>query len=93
MEGGGEPATTSSWKRWAVIGGIVVLIIAGAAGGVAGWKVSSDKNTSKSSTSKALGTVSNSNDPSDFTKDERLHQSFYGIAYTVLAVHCITLTI
>ncbi|TFK43665.1 glycoside hydrolase family 17 protein [Crucibulum laeve] len=59
----------------ATIAGVLVLI---AVGVTAGILVS--KNNSKSSTT--TGTKSNSKDPSNFTKDPRLHKSFYGLAYT-----------
>lgn len=91
MEGGKEPSSPSSWKKWALIGGLSALVIAGVAGGIAAWKVS--QNNSKaggsgvSSTSKG-GTPNPEtdrvpgSDPSKFVKDSRLKQSFYGIAYT-----------
>lgn len=74
-----EPPAQSSWKKWAAIL-LAVLLIAGAvAGGLAGWKLS-QRNSSDSSTTS--GSTTAGGDPSKFTKDARLHQSFYGIAYT-----------
>ncbi|KAL1666915.1 glycoside hydrolase family 17 protein [Schizophyllum commune] len=59
----------------------VALLIAGAVAGiVAGVLVS--RNNSSSSKSNLASNSSSSGDPSDFDKDENLHVSFYGIAYT-----------
>jgi hypothetical protein len=92
MEGGKEPAKTGAWKKWATIGGLVVLVVAGVAGGIAAWKINSNSKSGggNSSGSSASGSsnsnadkISNGADPSVFEKDARLKQSFYGMAYTV----------
>jgi len=90
MEGGKEPANASPWKKWALIGGLVVLVLAGVAGGIAGWRISqSNSSSSSSGTSSAADNLPNpetdrevGSDPSSWQKDSRLHQSFWGIAYT-----------
>lgn len=72
-----EKASKPSRKWWWIGGGIVLLaiIIAGVAAGLV-----VKKNNSKD---KATGVVtSDKNDPSNFTKDSRLHKSFYGMCYT-----------
>ena len=84
MEGGKEPASPSSWKRWTIIGIVALLVLGGAAGGLVAWKLQSDKKNANPESSQAGGTLSSaSKDPSSFTKDDRLHPSFYGVAYTV----------
>jgi len=89
MEGGKEPAGSSSWKKWTLIGGLVVLVVAGVGGGIAGWKISQNNNSTSSRSSSSTGGTPNPEtdstvgpDPSVFVKDDRLKQSFYGIAYT-----------
>ncbi|CAD6569935.1 MAG: hypothetical protein CYPHOPRED_003661 [Cyphobasidiales sp. Tagirdzhanova-0007] len=83
MEGGKEPASPSSWKRWTIIGIVALLVLGGAAGGLVAWKLQSDKKNANPESSQAGGTLSSaSKDPSSFTKDDRLHPSFYGVAYT-----------
>jgi hypothetical protein len=68
--------------------GLIVLIAIGVTVGVVVSKNSSkDKATSSTGSSNSSSTgggsnATNSNDPSVFTKDERLHRSFYGMAYT-----------
>lgn len=75
--------------------GLIVLIAVGVAVGVVVSKNNSKENrpasstgTSGSSNSSSTGgtgggsNATNSDDPSVFTKDERLHRSFYGMAYT-----------
>lgn len=49
-----------AWKKWALIGVIVVVIVGGIAGGIAGWKASSNNNSSSSSgSSTSTGSSSN----------------------------------
>ncbi|KIJ51442.1 glycoside hydrolase family 17 protein [Sphaerobolus stellatus SS14] len=83
--------------KWIVAGSaitIVVIIVAVVAGVLATkHKNSSTSSSSGSSSSTASGTTgggtvvqSDPNDPSTFTKDSRLHQSFYGIAYSPAGV-------
>ncbi|BGP56518.1 hypothetical protein JCM8202_004586 [Rhodotorula sphaerocarpa] len=87
-----------AWKKWALIGVIVVVIVGGIAGGIAGWKASSNNSSSSSSgSSTSTGSSSNKlqyidgtakavkwnpNDPSEFQTDSRLKPIFYGLAYT-----------
>ncbi|GAA5860843.1 hypothetical protein JCM3774_003161 [Rhodotorula dairenensis] len=86
-----------AWKKWTFIGLLVLLIVGGVAGGIAGWRVSAsnkDKNTSSGSSSSSGsgklqyidGTAKvvkwNPNDPSQFQKDDRLKPILYGLAYT-----------
>ncbi|WRT66715.1 uncharacterized protein IL334_003678 [Kwoniella shivajii] len=89
-QNGGFTATTpprSNKKKWLIIGGIVLGIIAliGIIVGVVVSQVNKNNNSS-SGTSSVNGsdgsTLKNSNDPSDFDKDDNLHQSFWGFAYT-----------
>lgn len=90
MEGGKEPAGGSSWKRWAIIGGVTLLIVAGVAGGIAAWKITQNNSDSSGSSSAASGSGSNrsgagqtvGSDPSVFALDARLKKSFYGMAYS-----------
>jgi hypothetical protein len=70
-----------------VIGSVVALlglIAIGVAVGVVVSKNNSKSSSSSSSHSSGGSTVpqTNPNDPSTFVKDARLHQSFYGLAYT-----------
>lgn len=79
-----EQGGTRKSKVW-LWGGIVVAGILIIAGIVAGVVISQGKKGSSSSSgggSKGGGVVSNPNDPSDFTKNDKLHNSFYGFAYT-----------
>lgn len=89
MEGGGEPSTGMSKKAkwWIAIG--VLLVLAGAGGGIAAWQVLKKNNDSSSSSSSVSSTNKNggsgtsiSGDPSDFTKDSNLKQSFYAMGYS-----------
>jgi hypothetical protein len=69
-------------KWWWVAGGVIVLaaIIAGVVAGVL-----LNKHSSSSSNAGVTGVVSSdAADPSVFTKDSNLHQSFYGMCYTPL---------
>lgn len=82
-----------SKKRWFVIGGII-LAVAAVVGIVVGVVVSqvnkshngngsSSSNSSSGSTSSSgNGTLTIGSDPSTFQKDSRLHQVFWGFAYT-----------
>lgn len=67
-------------RKWWWIGGAIILIaiIAGAVAGVVASK-------SSSSNKGVSGVVqSDASDPSKFTKNTALHQSFYGMCYTPL---------
>ncbi|KIK66578.1 glycoside hydrolase family 17 protein [Collybiopsis luxurians FD-317 M1] len=80
-----EKAPSKSKKtRYFVIGGLVlaVVIAVAVALGVTLSKKNSTSSSSSSSSSGSSVTNSDPNDPSKFTKDSRLKQSFYGIAYT-----------
>lgn len=70
----------------AVVGAIIIAVIVGVV--VSNNKKTNNKNLSTSGAS-TTGPSPNStvqqtdpNDPSQFTKDPNLHQSFYGLAYT-----------
>ncbi|KAF5379591.1 hypothetical protein D9757_009284 [Collybiopsis confluens] len=71
--------SSRSRRRW-IIGGIAVVGVAALVGIVAGVIVSRTKSSSSSSSSSNDDTISS--DPSRFTKDSSLKQSFWGIAYT-----------
>lgn len=79
-----------SRKRWFIIGGII-LAVAAVVGIVVGVVVSQvnknddDNNSNRSSNSTSSsgnGTLTIGSDPSTFEKDSRLHQVFWGFAYT-----------
>ncbi|KAJ7283975.1 glycoside hydrolase [Mycena rebaudengoi] len=80
----------SNRSKWIVIGSVVgILAIIGIGVGVGVSlakknKSSSSAKTSSDSASNSSGVVSQAdpNDPSTFVKDPKLHQSFYGLAYT-----------
>lgn len=73
-----EKGNGKSSRKWWWIGGVALVVIA-AIGIGAGVAVA----RSKGSKDKAKGVVtSDKNDPSKFTKDSRLHKSFYGMCYT-----------
>ncbi|RSH81923.1 uncharacterized protein EHS24_008120 [Apiotrichum porosum] len=82
----GAGASGSSKKKWWIGGGILLLLIAigvGVGVGVSvGKKSSSSSSSADSSSNSTNGTTSSSSDPSDFTKDSRFHNVFYGMAYT-----------
>lgn len=81
--------------RW-VIGGIVVLLL-GAGGGIAAWRITAAKNSSGTASGATSGPTNAAGfaymkgsanavmvkpgDMSQFQKDPRLTQSFYGLAY------------
>lgn len=87
MEGGGEPSTGMSKKaKWLLAIGIL-LVLAGAGGGIAAWQVlkkNNDSSSSSVSSTSKNGDNKNSvsGDPSSFTKDPNLKQSFYAMAYS-----------
>ncbi|KAF9464891.1 glycoside hydrolase family 17 protein [Collybia nuda] len=66
-------------SKWIVIGSVLALLVLIAGGVAAGIIVSNNNRNTPGSSS---GKKSPSNDPSVFTKDPRLHKSFYGMAYT-----------
>lgn len=74
-------------KRWWWFAGIAAVIIIAVAVAVPTAVVLSNKNKQSSSANDSSsstgtdGTVSNSSDPSQFTKDSRLHNVFWGMAY------------
>ncbi|TEB26994.1 glycoside hydrolase [Coprinellus micaceus] len=73
-------ANRSKWLIWGAVFGVVGLAIVGIVVGV----VVSKNNSKSSSSSSSSGVIKQTdpNDPSTFVKDSRLHQSFYGMAYT-----------
>ena len=76
---------SNSRAKKIVIGSIVAIVVIVAVAVGVGVGVSKSKSSSSSSnlSSSGSGSVqSNSDDPSDFTKNSSLVQSFYGIAYT-----------
>ncbi|KAF5342436.1 hypothetical protein D9611_001488 [Ephemerocybe angulata] len=68
---------------WGLVVAVVGIAIIGIVIGVVVSK-NKNKNSSSSSSSSSKGIVKQTdpNDPSTFVKDSRLHQSFYGLAYT-----------
>ncbi|KAI5836343.1 glycoside hydrolase [Schizophyllum commune Tattone D] len=76
---GAREKPNKSRRCW-VLAGVALLIAGAVAGIVAGVLVS--RNNSSSSKSNLASNSPSSGDPSDFDKDENLHVSFYGIAYT-----------
>jgi len=76
----------SKRSKWIVIGSVVALLGLIAIGVAVGVVVSrNNSKSSKSSSNSSSGSPvsqTNPNDPSTFVKDSRLHQSFYGFAYT-----------
>jgi exo-beta-1,3-glucanase (GH17 family) len=69
-------------RKW-IIGGSVIALVALIGIGVGvGVAVSHKKGSSTSTTNSSVVSQTDPNDPSTFVKDPRLHQSFYGIAYT-----------
>ncbi|ORX37088.1 glycoside hydrolase superfamily [Kockovaella imperatae] len=77
------------WWKWA-IGALFAAIIVGVVVGVAITQIDkshksgqgSSADDSSSSSSSGNATSPNMNDPSNFQKDSRLHQSFWGFAYS-----------
>ncbi len=66
--------------------GIVVGVVIGRKGGSNRGVASSLSSSSSGSSNRT--TQSDPNDPSNFTKDPRLHQSFWGFAYTPEVKSC-----
>ncbi|WWC96433.1 hypothetical protein V866_003301 [Kwoniella sp. B9012] len=85
-----SPRGRGGKRKWFIIGGIVgVLALIGILVGVVVSQVNKNKNnnnnssnSSNSGSGNSTTTIKNENDPSDFDKDSRLHQSFWGFAYT-----------
>ncbi|WWD05203.1 hypothetical protein V865_003276 [Kwoniella europaea PYCC6329] len=85
-----SPRGRGGKRKWFIIGGIVgVLALIGIIVGVVVSQVnknnnndSNSSNSSNSGSGNSTTTIKNENDPSDFDKDSRLHQSFWGFAYT-----------
>lgn len=51
-----KPRSAGSWKKWTLIGLVVLLVVGGIAGGIAGWRVSANnKDNSASGTSSSGG--------------------------------------
>lgn len=78
-------------KKWIVVGAILtiigIIVIAVTAGVVVSNSKKKNNNLSSSGASAAAPnptavSQTNPNDPSTFVKDPKLHQSFYGMAYT-----------
>jgi len=71
-------------SKYIVIGSLVTLIALIIAGIVVGIKIfkGHDFGNSGSSSGSSSNSQSNAGDPSNFTKDPRLKQSFYRLAYT-----------
>lgn len=84
---GAFEAASKSKKKWWIIGGVVaaIVIIAAVVGGVVGSQKSksgsSGGNSSSGAGNSGTGNAANT-DASNFDKDPRLHQSFWGFAYT-----------
>jgi len=82
----------SSKRKWVMIGIVLavagIIIVAVTVGIVVSNHSRKNKNLSSSSSSSGGASSAspvqqtNPNDPSQFTKDPNLHQSFYGFAYT-----------
>jgi hypothetical protein len=87
----GDPSKGKK-KKWWIIAGVVAVLLVGAVVGIAVGVTTANKNkTNNGSGSNTAATNDNNNDgttvqtgddPSQFTKDDRLHNSFYGFAYT-----------
>ncbi|KAJ3752493.1 glycoside hydrolase family 17 protein [Lentinula raphanica] len=70
-----EKSRSSGRKKW-VLGGLIALVVVIVVAIVLGVVLSRKSSSSSSSDDSISG------DPSQFTKDSRLKQSFWGIAYT-----------
>ncbi|OCF56932.1 glucan 1,3-beta-glucosidase [Kwoniella mangroviensis CBS 10435] len=85
-----SPRGRGGKRKWFIIGGIVgMLALIGIIVGVVVSQVNKNNNnnnnysnSSNSGSGNSTTTIKNENDPSDFDKDSRLHQSFWGFAYT-----------
>ncbi|KAJ7261760.1 glycoside hydrolase superfamily [Mycena haematopus] len=77
-------ATARSDIKWMIIGLIALLGLlgAGAAAGMILVKKNPPSSSSSASTDSSSPLTNSDSDPSSFTKDPALAQSFYGIAYT-----------
>ncbi|KAF9006511.1 glucan 1,3 beta-glucosidase [Cyathus striatus] len=73
---------TQRRSKWIVVSSLLGLLVLIAAGVAVGIIVSKNNSTSSSTSNSTTTTKSNSTDPSVFTKDSKLHVSFYGMAYT-----------
>jgi len=73
-------------SKWIVIGSIIAFVGLVAIGVGVGVSVAKNHSTKSASSSSNSGPgdpkQTNPNDPSTFQLDSRLHQSFYGLAYT-----------
>ncbi|KDN53120.1 glycoside hydrolase family 17 protein [Tilletiaria anomala UBC 951] len=79
---GGKRGGGSRRKWWLIGGGVVLLAIVGV---VIGIVVSRKISNSASSNAGVEGVVKQAgSDPSNFEKDSRLHNSFFGMCYTPL---------
>jgi exo-beta-1,3-glucanase (GH17 family) len=76
-----KPPSKSKKARYFIIGGLVLVILA-AIGIALGVTLSKKKSSSSSSSISSSTSSDSSSDPSNFQKDSRLKQSFYGLAYT-----------
>ncbi|WVQ73520.1 hypothetical protein IAR50_003092 [Cryptococcus sp. DSM 104548] len=77
-------AARSRKRKW-ILAGVLLAVVAIAAiviGVVVSQKNKSSDTDDSSSSASANNTLTVGDDPSDFTKDSRLHQSFWGFAYT-----------
>ncbi|KAF8656178.1 hypothetical protein AX16_002619 [Volvariella volvacea WC 439] len=72
----------SKWIIVGIMGAVLVLIIIGIAVGVTVANNNRQSARNSSSSGPAVVNQTDPNDPSTFVKDSRLHQSFYGLAYT-----------
>lgn len=80
-----HPSTSTSPQRQPppqIAGSIIGLLALIGIGVGVGVSVASKNKTSSSSSSSSSPTNSDPNDPSQFTKNDALKQSLYGIAYT-----------
>ncbi|EIM91465.1 glycoside hydrolase [Stereum hirsutum FP-91666 SS1] len=71
-----------SKAKWIIAGSIIGLLALIGVGVGVGVSVANKNKTSSSSSSSSSPTNSDPNDPSQFTKNDALKQSLYGIAYT-----------
>ena len=82
-----ESRSRNKWIKWGSIA-IAVLAVIGIVTGVAVSQTTKNKNSGSGSSSQensisgANGTSQVGNDPSNFKKDDSLHQSFWAMAYT-----------
>ncbi|PWO00414.1 glycoside hydrolase [Tilletiopsis washingtonensis] len=81
-EKAGRSGAGPSRRKWWIIGGLVLLVVA-VAGTVAGVMVSRNSSSSSKNVAGVVQT-SDPNDPSSFSKNPALKQSFWGMCYTPL---------